>query len=205
MQVQSGDVPMIEEGARGSFDLAPAPEQAQAQELADTPVKVQLRREVGQLWDAPQHEETNVHNEIHEIKVDSYSKVKVLLTDQWESFQRTAGEYEQQAKDICQKAVAETRANIHSEAVSAINDREHQLKEERNKLNKLRSDLVQARSHANYEASYKNEVIKEAENAIQKQRSEILNQAEQTIRQQGSLVKQEFSGLALKVKSAETS
>ena len=76
MQVQNVDDPMVgQEG--GSSDLPPAPERAQAQELADTPVKAHLRREVGQLWEALKFEETNVHQEIHEIKVDAYKKVNV--------------------------------------------------------------------------------------------------------------------------------
>ena len=57
MQVKHVDDPMVGQGARGSDDLAfvsnGAPEaQPQTQELADTPVKAQLRREVGQLWEA---------------------------------------------------------------------------------------------------------------------------------------------------------
>ena len=62
---QDVDVPMVVQGGRGSSDLAPAPnvsqEQAQAQELADTPVKVQLRREVGQLREVVKYEEMSVH------------------------------------------------------------------------------------------------------------------------------------------------
>ena len=124
--VQDIDVE-VGQRARGSSDLVPTHDprldlaQAQHENMADTPEKAQLRGQVSELVDALQYEETNAHHEIHEVKVDACNKFKALLTDQRESFERAASQYEQHAKDICHKEVAETRADIHGQAISAIN------------------------------------------------------------------------------------
>ncbi len=107
--------------------LRPYQKPVQAHPLADTPVKVHLRMEIGEYKEALIQSQTQVHQEIHEVKVDAGNKARALLKDQRQSFEKTASEFEQQAKEICQKEVAEARANIHSEATSAITSREHHL------------------------------------------------------------------------------
>ena len=62
--------------ARGSTDLAPAPQPVQAHPLADTPVKVHLRRELGEYKEALIQSQTQVHREIHEVKVDAGNKAE---------------------------------------------------------------------------------------------------------------------------------
>ena len=133
--VQDMDVE-VGERARGSSDVVPTHDprldlaQAQPENTADTSEKARLRRQDSDLVDALQYEENKVHQEIHEVKVDAGEKVKALLKDQRANFERVASEYEQYAKDICQKEVAETRADIHGQAISAINEREQRLNEE---------------------------------------------------------------------------
>ena len=97
---------------------------------------------------------------------------------------------------MCEQEVASTRADIHGQAISAINERERRLAEEHVKLTQLKEDLAKAHSAVGTEASQKAQIIAEAENAIQRQRSEIINQAEHTMQQQGSLIKQRLSELA---------
>ena len=125
----------INEGARGSTDLVPGPPVMFGQDLvqvrdeitADTPEKSQLRKQVSDLVDALQYEENKVHQEIHEVKVDAGEKVKAVLKDQLANFKLVAIDYEQHARAICEKDVAETRADIHGQAISAINERERRL------------------------------------------------------------------------------
>ena len=195
--VQCMDVE-VGEGARGSADIVPTPAlrldmaQVNPEKVVDTPEKAHLRRQVSDLVDALQYEGNKVHQEIHEVKVDAGNKVKALFKDQQANFQRVATEYEQQARDICQKEVAEAIADIHGQAISAINEREQRLNEEHVKLAKLKADIAQAQSAVGTEASQKTQIIKEAESAIQRQRSEIINQAEQTVQHQSALVKKQI-------------
>ena len=166
----------ISEGARGTTDLVPGPPVTFGQDLvqvpdeitADTPEKSRLRKQVSDLVDALQCEENKVHQEIHEVKVDAGEKVKALLKDQQANFKRVATEYEQHARDICEKEVAETRADIHGQAISAINERERRLAEEHVRLTQLKEDLAKAHSAVGTEASQKTQIIAEDENAITK-------------------------------------
>ena len=161
MQAQEVDVPMVGQGVRGSSDLAPAHQlEAQSHPLADTLVKVHLRKEVGEYREALIQSQTMVHQEIHYAKVDACNKAKALLKDQRHSFEENASEFDQQAKDVCQQEVAETRANIHTEANSAINDASNNLK--KNEINSKNFGQISPRpkSQVQCEASYKNHVIK---------------------------------------------
>ena len=164
--------------------------------MAETPEKSRLRQQVSDLVDALQYEENKVHQAIHEVKMDAGQKVRALLQDRQDNSKRVATEYEQHARDICEKEVAETRADIHGQAISAINERERRLAEEKVRLTQLKEDLAKAHSAVGTEASQKTQIIAEAENAIQRQRSEIINQVEHTMQEQGSLIKQRLSELA---------
>ena len=64
---------------------------------------------------------------------------------------------------MCEKEVAETLADIHGQAISAINERERRLAEEHVKLTQLKEDLAKAHSAVGTEASQKVQIIAEAE------------------------------------------
>ena len=89
---------------------------------------------------------------------------------------------------MCEKEVAEARADVHGQAISAINDRERRLSEEHNRLNQLKDDLAKAHSAVGTETSQNARIVAEAEDAIQRQRSEIINQAEQPMQEQSSMI-----------------
>ena len=93
-EAQDVDVPMVGQGTLGSSDLALAQQSAQSHPLADTLVKVHLRREIGEYKEALTQSQTQARQEIHEVKVDAGNKVKALLKDQQANFERVASEYE---------------------------------------------------------------------------------------------------------------
>ena len=192
--------------ARGSTDLSlelPVPvsygqdlAQVPAHEIAvdETPDKRRLKKQVSDLVEALNYEENVVHAKIHEVKLDAGTKVKQILKHQQENFERVATEYEQYSRDMCEKEVAEARADVHGQAISAINDRERRLSEEHHRLNQL-DDLAKAHSAVGTETSQKARIIAEAEDAIQRQRSEIINQAEQSMQEQSSMISRRLSEL----------
>ena len=92
--------------------------------VAETPEKRVLKKQVSDLVEALHYEEHMVHHKVHEVKVDAGTKVRALLKDQQDSFKRVATEYEEYSRDICAKEVAEARADVHGQAIAAINDRE---------------------------------------------------------------------------------
>ncbi len=198
----------ISQSARGSNDLAlgpPAPVvygqdlvQAPAYEIAvaETPDKSRLKKQVSDLVEALNYEENMVHAKIHEVKLDAGTKVRQILKDQQDNFKRVATEYEQYSRDMCEKEVAEARADVHGQAISAINDRERKLAEEHVRLGQLKDDLAKAHSAVGTEASQKAQIIAEAEDAIQRQRSEIINQAEQSMQEQNTLISRRLSELS---------
>ena len=112
--------------------------------VAETPEKKNLKKQVSELVEALNFEEHMVHHKVHEVKVDAGSKVRQILKDQQDNFRRVATEYEQHARDILTKEVAEARADVHGQAISAINDRERRIQEEHNRLNQLKDDLAKA-------------------------------------------------------------
>ena len=142
-----------------------------------------------------------VHHKVHEVKVDAGTKVRQILKDQQENFQRVATEYEQYSRDMCAKEVAEARADVHGQAISAINDRERRIAEEHNRLNQLKDDLAKAHSAVGTEANQKARIIAEAEEAIQRQRTEIITQAEQSMQEQSTLISRRLSELQEEAKS----
>ena len=142
-----------------------------------------------------------VHTKIHEVKVDAGTEVRQVLKDQQEKIQRLATEYEQYSRDICAKEVAEARADVHGQAIAAINNRERRIAEEHNRLNQLKDDLAKAHSAVGDETSQKARIISEAEEAIQQQRTEIITQAEQSMHEQSPLVSRRLSELQEEAKT----
>ena len=63
--------------------------------VAETPDKRVLKKQVSDLVEALNYEENMVHHKVHEVKVDAGTKVRQILKDQPENFQRVATEYEQ--------------------------------------------------------------------------------------------------------------
>ena len=199
--------------ARGSTDLAlelPVPvsygqdlAQVPAHEIAvaETPDKRRLKKQVSDLVEALNYEENVVHAKIHEVKLDAGTKVKQILKHQQENFERVATEYEQYSRDMCEKEVAEARADVHGQAISAIDDRERRLSEEHHRLNQLKDDLAKAHSAVGTEANQKARIIAEAEEAIQRQRTEIITQAEQSMQEQSPLISRRLSELQEEAKS----
>ena len=110
--------------------------------VAETPEKKNLKKQVSELVEALNFEEHMVHHKVHEVKVDAGTKVRQILKDQQDNFRRVATEYEEHARDIMTKEVAEARADVHGQAISAINDRERRIQEEHNRLNQLKDDLA---------------------------------------------------------------
>ena len=82
---------------------------SQSHPLSDTPVKVHLRREVGEYKEALRQSHTRATEEIHEFKVDAASKVKALLKNQRDGFEQTASEYKVTARAIAAREVAEEK------------------------------------------------------------------------------------------------
>ena len=97
--------------------------------VAETPEKNNLKKQVSELVEALNLEEHMVHHKVHEVKVDAGTKVRQILKDQQDNFRRVATEYEEHARDIMTKEVAEARADVHGQAISAINDRERRIQE----------------------------------------------------------------------------
>ncbi len=97
--------------------------------VAETPEKKHLKKQVSKIVEALNFEEHMVHHKVHEIQVDAGSKVRQILKDQQDRFHRVATEYEEHARDVTTKEVAEARADVHGQAISAINDRERRIQE----------------------------------------------------------------------------
>ena len=116
--------------------------------------------------------EGEVESYIKGVKVDALNKAKALLADQRSGFERAANEFEEHARDECQKEVARSKAVITSEAISAIQQRETMLNGEASNAANLRSHLTQAQQIANEEAEQTSAVIDEARTA---QRAELFH------------------------------
>ena len=61
---------------------------SQSHPLSDTPVKVHLRREIGECREALPQSHTLAAQEIHDMKVDAASKVTALLKNQRDGFEQ---------------------------------------------------------------------------------------------------------------------
>ena len=68
---------------------------SQSHPLLDTPVKVHLRREIGEYREALSQYHTQATHETHDMKVDAASKVKALLKNQMDGFDQSASEHKQ--------------------------------------------------------------------------------------------------------------
>jgi hypothetical protein len=148
------------------------------QVLSETPEKANLRSEVYQLRDTLQNTEVEANAVVNNVRRDVIQRAEALLNDQRSSFERTAGEFEEKARDICKVEVAQGRASIEGEALSALQQRDTSLRLESNSVMDLRSHLSSAQQTALEESEKKRRIIVEAENALNQQKVSIIREAE---------------------------
>ena len=96
-------------------------------QVVETPEEASLRREVTQLRDHLVHIEVEAESYVKEVKVDAYGKAKTMLVDQTTNFERATAKYEEYARGVCQKEVAQSKTGIYSEVVSAIQHKDGML------------------------------------------------------------------------------
>ena len=143
-----------------------------------------LINQVSALAEALNFEEQVVRHRTHEVQVDAGNKVRHLLKDQNDRFRRVATEYEEHARELTEKEVAEARADVHRQAITAIEDRERRIQEDSNRLVQLTHDLVAAQNAVELEATRKAQIIADAEEAIQRHRLQIIAEAEHAMQLQ---------------------
>ena len=90
-------------------------------QVAETPEKANLRREVTQLRNHVVHTVLEVERFVKEAKVDSYEKARAILANQKTNFERTAGEYEQYARDVCRKRWLKGKLNFTAKLFQPFN------------------------------------------------------------------------------------
>ena len=133
------------------------------------------------------------------IQEQARRKARELHESQTKHFEKRAAEYEEEARDIFQREVAQTEADIVAQAESALQARDRALQVEQNSIENLRSHLLHAQSVATAEATELEKVISEAREAFQaqgathcKERQRIIEEAEEALEGQ----KLAFSGEA---------
>ena len=129
-----------------------------------SPTKQQLREEVQALKD--QHRQTMAAAE-SAVSLQQ-DRARQALHYQDHQFRRAASEYEQEARDVQQVEVAQTRARIVGEASQAIQGAEHRLRAEAGQ------EIQQ----------YATRVASEAENYVESQRDYILQEARTALEQE---------------------
>ena len=150
---------------------------------SDTPVKVHLRRKVGEYKEALQQSHIRAAEEIREYSVDAASKVNSLLKNQRGGFEQAANECKEVGRAVAAREVAEERAKIHAEATDALRSRELQIQHENEQLLLVKEQLSQARKDLLYETSYRDQVCKEADAAIRKNQTDAEQSAQSTLTQ----------------------
>ena len=102
-------------------------------------MKANLRREVTQMKDQLVFTEFEAEGFAKNVKVDAVEKARALLADLRASFERTACEFEERVRDERQKEVAQTAAEIASEAVSVPQQKDDLLNKEASSFTDLRN------------------------------------------------------------------
>jgi hypothetical protein len=173
------------------------------QVLSETPEKANLRSEVYQLRDTLQNTEVEANAVVNNVRRDVIQRAEALLNDQRSSFERTAGEFEEKARDICKVEVAQGRASIEGEALSALQQRDTSLRLESNSVMDLRSHLSSAQQTALEESEKKRRIIVEAENALNQQKVSIIREAEAAMHTQNVHSSSLVQELRLRASKAE--
>ena len=192
-------------GGKGNDQAVGTPEPVEGQELSlrhpseiavpEATRERELLDEVSALAQTLNFEEQVVHHRTHEVQVSAGIKVRRLMKDQNDRFHRTAADFEERARQVTEIEVAEARADVHRQAITAISDRERRIQEDSNRLVQLTHDLVAAQNAVEIEATQKALIIADAEEAIQRQRVQIIAEAEQTMQQQNQLISARFADL----------
>ena len=192
-------------GGKGNDQAVGTPEPAEGQELSlrhpseiavpEATRERELLDEVSALAQTLNFEEQVVHHRTHEVQVNAGIKVRRLMRDQNDKFHRTAADFEERARQVTEIEVAEARADVHRQAITAISDRERRIQEDSNRLVQLTHDLVAAQNAVEVEATQKALIIADAEEAIQRQRVQIIAEAEQTMQHQNQLISSRLADL----------
>ena len=155
-----------------------------SQLAAETPVNASLRREAAQMTDQLVFTELEAESFAKDVQVDAMEKARALLADQRANFERTANQFEEHARDVCENEVAQRKAELTSGTVPAPQQKDDLLNNEASSFADLRHRLSHAQKMANEEAEQKTQVIGEARNALNERHTTIVKQAETTIQEQ---------------------
>ena len=107
---------------------------------------------------------------MQEVKQDTFVKAKPLLADHKAFWEQTAESFEQAALHECSAKVSHSKAVI-SEAMSALNEKDRQMRHEASHVANLRSHLTQAQSWAQSETKTVSQVKSEALYALTEQKN----------------------------------
>ena len=101
--------------------------------VPETTRERELLQQVSDLAEVLNFEEQVVHR-CTEVQMDVGNKVRNLLKYQNDKFHRVATDNEEHARQLTEKEVAEARADVHRQAITAIEDRERRIQEDSNRL-----------------------------------------------------------------------
>ena len=101
---------------------------------------------------------------IKALKKDSKAKAKEALSYQTESFESKASEYQEEARDICQREVAHVEQTLEADAWSAIDAKNADI-------TSLRSRLIAAQETAKTESAQKADLLAQANALLDQQRA----------------------------------
>ena len=131
------------------------------------------------------------------------AKARHLLADQKAQFERTAEHYEQVARDEVSAQVAHDKAELVSEAVSVIGERDKRLAETTSQLADLRSHLDQANSGAQAELHIASRENSDASGALTEQKEIIVQEAEEVISTLNQNAQSAIANLRARLATAE--
>lgn len=107
------------------------------------------------------------------------AKARHLLADQKVQFEKTAQHYEQVARDEVSAQVAHNKAELMSEAMSVIGEKDKKIAETASQVADLRSHLDQAHTWAHAELKTVSQVKSDASDALTEQKENIVQEAEE--------------------------
>jgi len=128
----------------------------------ETPIKRQLRYELAEVVDVASHMHSEAGRQTVEVKQDAYVKMRSIIGDQRRSFELTAAEFENSARDVRDQELAHQKSEIEADALSVIQERDQSLTHETKAVLSLRNKLKQLEDVANSEFKQKNDLMQEA-------------------------------------------
>jgi len=173
-EVVSASSSLLVGGGPSGSDLSPqSPTKTQLKEAVEY-----LEEKVGQTQVLA---EEYVQAKVHDIKQDTMAKAKHLLADQKAKFEQTAQYYEQVARDEVTAQVAHNKAELVSEAMSVIGERDQKIAATTSQLADLRSHLDQANLWAQAELNKASKDKSDASGALAQQKETIVKEAEEVM------------------------